>query len=532
MSTARVIRPTSVNPRAAAYRASGALPDRFLWQPLESAAAEHPDRIAVVDDGIELSFGEYWSRVRSVAAALLELGVSPGTCVVYQLPNRWEALVVHFAIAYAGAIGVPMVGTHREHELGFVIGQLRPSLAVATGGLVAPMADALAAAGHDCPLIVARPEPGEPGLDLAGLLGGAPAAAPAGAPSDVATIIYTSGSTGSPKGVLHSHETLLADAGTRIPDFALTEDDVIFMPSSLAHIAGLSYGAHLPALLGCRTVLMARWSPEGAVDLVESSGATVMNGAPLMLRSMTEVYESRASGSSLRVFACGGADVSERMVLDARRVLDAFVTRAYGCSEIPTLCWGKPSDDPARTAATDGRPIGAVELRVVAEDGTVLGTDEIGECVAIGPERGVGYVDASLNDALYTADGWVRTGDLVSVDAEGYLTVHGRKKDIIVRAGENISAREIELLLLAHDAVVEAAVVPSPDPVVGERTHAVVLLRPGTGLTLDEVKEWMAAQGVAKIKWPELLTVLDEFPRSAFGKIDKPRLRSILAEAS
>ena len=529
MSASRVIHPTSVNPLAEGYRASGALPGLFLWQPLAAAAAATPDRIALVDGDLELSYAEYWNRVRALAGALRELGVTPGTCVLYQLPNWWENLVVHFAIAFAGAISVPMVSMHREHELGFVIGQLAPSLLIATGGQVAPMT--AASASHDVPLLVARPEPGDAGIDLATLLSTEPAPAADGDPSDVATIIYTSGSTGSPKGVLHSHETLLADAGTRIPDFGLTAADVIFMPSSLAHIAGLSYGAHLPALLGCRTILMAKWSSDAAVDLVETHGATVMNGAPLMLRSMTESYEGRASTSSLRVFACGGADVSEELVLNARRVLGAFVTRAYGCSEIPTLCWGKPTDDPVRTAATDGRAIGSVELRVVAEDGTVLATGEIGECVAIGPERGVGYVDASLNDSLYTPDGWVRTGDLISIDADGYVTVHGRKKDIIVRSGENISAREIELLLLAHHAVVEAAVIPSPDPVVGERTHAVVLLRSGGSLDLDAVKEWMATRGVAKIKWPEILTVVDEFPRTAFGKVDKPKLRTSLAEA-
>ncbi|MCU1513627.1 MAG: acid--CoA ligase, partial [Microbacteriaceae bacterium] len=230
------------------------------------------------------------------------------------------------------------------------------------------------------------------------------------------------------------------------------------------------------------------------------------------------------------VWACGGADVTESLVIRARSVLGSFVTRAYGCSEMPTLTWGKPGDDPVRIASTDGRPIGVAEVRVVDEHGLVVAAGEVGECEAIGAERCVGYVDSALNEALFTADGWVRTGDLVSVDAEGYLSVRGRKKDIIVRSGENISAREVEILLMEHDAVLEAAVVAAPDPLVGERTCAFVALRSGSQLQLTDITAWMDARGVAKIKWPERLVVVHEFPRTGFGKVDKGDLRRRAAE--
>ncbi|MCD9196957.1 AMP-binding protein [Aeromicrobium wangtongii] len=528
---------TALNPLTDHYAQTGAIGSTLVWELLRDLAETNPNDLAIVDGDVRLTFAEYWYRVESLAVSLTSLGVGPGTCVVYQLPNWWEHLVAHLAIVRAGSVAVPVVTMFREHELRHIFAELEPSCVIVAGQAsdISPAAVArrsLADAGHDCPLVVVRPLEVD-GLDFADLLAAAPdpsVIAPPASPSDVCAVIYTSGSTGSPKGVLHTHQTLLCDAKSRIDDFGITSADVIFMPSSLAHIAGLSYGAHLPLLAALPTIVVDRWSPVDAVELIERHQATIMNGAPLMLRGLTEEYGRSGQKSRLRVFACGGADVSEQLVHDAARVLGSFVTRAYGCSEIPTLTWGGLKDDPARVASTDGRAIGAVELRVVSDDGSILGVDEVGECEAIGPERCVGYVDPDLNSELFTADGWVRTGDLVSIDADGYLTVRGRKKDIIVRAGENISAREIELLLLDHPDVEDTAVVPIPDERLGEKACAFVVLGEGRRLELDDVKQYFAAQGVAKIKWPESLRVVGALPRTGFGKVDKPQLRSMLAK--
>lgn len=531
------VRPTCPNPRAQEYRAAGLYTAELLWQPLAAAAEHAPEDVALVDEDTRLTFAEYWLEAQRVAAGLRALGVRPRSAVVYQLQNWWEQCVLHYAIVLTGAVAVPLVTAFRAHEIRHIIGQLRPAAIVGAdsdrepGAHPARISSVLRECGSDAALIVARP--------IGELPNGAHAmhnvraepdlAEPAGDAREVCTVIYTSGSTSDPKGVLHTHESLLYDARTRVSDFNLTAADVIFMPSSLAHVSGLSYGVHLGCLLRSKVALLDRWSPADAIDLIEREGATITNGATLMLRGIVDEYIQRRRSSSLRVFACGGSDVSEPLIREAQVVLDAYVTRAYGCSEAPTLTWGRPGDDPNRVASTNGRAIGAAELRVVDDAGTPVPAGVVGECEAIGPERCVGYVDAALNDAGFRLDGWVRTGDWVSIDADGYLSVHGRKKDIIVRAGENISAQELERILLEHDSIRNAAVVATPDERLGERAYAFVEVRDHRPMDLAAVRVHFERRGVAKIKWPEFVEVIDDLPRTGAGKVDKKVLRSLAA---
>jgi cyclohexanecarboxylate-CoA ligase len=540
--SAPLLRPTCPNPRAQEYRDAGLYTGEQLWRPLAVAASEAPDKTALVDGPVRISYADYWRRVQAAAAGLREAGVRPGTTVVYQIPNWLEHCIVHYAVLVAGAVAVPLVASFRQHELRHVVGQLSPSAVVCADSGATPgeipglVRDVLREARPAARLIVVRPRAPLPAgalsfetlLDGETAAGAAPAPAPA-APDDVCTVIYTSGSTSAPKGVLHTHETLLYDARSRVGDFGLTSRDVIFMPSSLAHVSGLSYGIHLACILRSTVVLLDRWSPSAAVNLIEAEQATIMNGATLMLRGLVEEYQRRETTSALRLFACGGADVPPALIPLARSVLDAYVTRAYGCSEAPTLTWGRPGDDPVRVANSDGRAIGAVELRVVDGQGEPAQDGQVGECEAMGPERCVGYVDQALNAEAFRPDGWLRTGDWVAIDADGYLSVEGRKKDVIVRAGENISAREVEQLLTEHEWVRESAVVAMPDERLGERAYAFVEVTDGHDFGLEQVRAHFAARGVAKIKWPEFVEVCEELPRTGAGKIDKSELRGILA---
>jgi cyclohexanecarboxylate-CoA ligase len=303
------------------------------------------------------------------------------------------------------------------------------------------------------------------------------------------------------------------------------------MPSPLAHVSGIVHAFLVPGVHGARAVLMDRWEPGHALELIAGERVTYMVGAPTFLRDLARHPDLAAHDvSSFRLFSCGGADVDPGLVRDAADRLHCVAKRVYGSSEFPTITTTGPDDPPARRIDSDGRPIGAAELRLVDDDGATVTAGREGEVQARGPECFLGYRDAAHDVDAFTPDGWFRTGDLGVLDGDGFLRISGRKKDIIIRKGENISAREVEDLVATHPAVVEVAVVGLPDPVAGEIACAVLRVPPGTAApTLDELCAHLLAHGLSKQKLPERLAVVDDFPRTASGKIVKRTLRDRLA---
>jgi cyclohexanecarboxylate-CoA ligase len=297
------------------------------------------------------------------------------------------------------------------------------------------------------------------------------------------------------------------------------------MASPLTHVTGFLYGFILPAMLGTTSVLLDVWAPQPATDLIETYECRFTVLATPFLQGLVESYKQRGTPCALRYFACGGADVPPELVRRAAEVLGCHVSRIYGSSEFPTVASGGPDDPSDCNADTDGRPIGSVEVRLDEV------TDGVGELLARGPECFHGYLDPQLNEGAFTDDGYFHTGDLASIDDEGYITIQGRKKDIIIRKGENISAREVEDLLFAHESISDVAVVAVPDPISGERACAVVVPSPGTTPTLAAITEYLEQLGVAKQKFPEQLRLVESLPRTASGKVQKFLIRAdILAE--
>jgi cyclohexanecarboxylate-CoA ligase len=256
-----------------------------------------------------------------------------------------------------------------------------------------------------------------------------------------------------------------------------------------------------------------------------------MVGAPTFLRDLARHPDLPSFDvTSFRLFSCGGADVDPQLVREAAARLGCVAKRVYGSTEFPTITTTGPDDPPARRIESEGRPIGAAEIRLVDEEGTPVGPGREGEILARGPECFLGYLDSTLDADAFTADGWFRTGDLGVVDAEGYLRITGRRKDIIIRKGENISARELEDLLAEMPAVAEVAVVGLPDPGAGETACAVVRCRAGAAPpTLAELGAHLTACGLSRRKLPERLVLVDDFPRTASGKILKRALRARMA---
>jgi cyclohexanecarboxylate-CoA ligase len=517
------------------HRRAGDWDDRLLGSYLDQAAANRASKVAVVDGDVRLTYAELKDRVDRVTAALQGLEVGPDDVVAWQLPNWWEALVLHHAIVAAGAISNPLMPILRERELRFTLEQAEARVLVVPerfrgfdhAGLADELARTVPALEH---VVVVRPR--ARARSFARLLGAsADEGAPADrSPDDAVLLLYTSGTEAVPKGAVHSHNTLGYEDRSIRDLYSLTADDVVFMPSPVGHITGVLYGLHLPPMLGSAVVFQDVWNPEVALGLIERERCSFVVGATPFLHGLT--HSPRLGDhdvSSLRNFACGGADVSPSLVRTATERLGCCVARVYGSTEVPTATGGGPADTLERRAETDGPPIGSTEVRVLDAEGHPVGADVTGELRLRGPDQFLGYLDPALNDSAIDADGWFRSGDLASVDAEGYVVIRGRQKDIIVRGGENISSREVEDLLLEDPHVAKVAIVAMPDPVMVERACAYVVPAPGRRPTLPELANRLEGRGIAKQKLPERLELVEELPMTPSGKVKKFELRARIA---
>jgi cyclohexanecarboxylate-CoA ligase len=507
-------------------------PSQRLESHLEAAAIEAPASLAVVDGVHELSYGELFQRVCRVAGELSRMGVQPGDVVTVVLPNWWETLVLIQATLRLGAVVNPIVPIYRDREIEFICREATPKMVIVPHvfrgfdypemmgrvetELNRPIAVVVVRSGGSLPkgrvafdeLVVAR-DAGDAVRNVSS----------AAEPEQLALLMYTSGTTASPKGVLHSHQTLGYENESLIELFDLGERDTVFMPSPLTHITGFLYGALLPPRLRATSVLLDIWDPARAVELVEQWRCRYTVGATPFLDGLTEAYGHRGGPSSLTRFLCGGADVPPDLIYRARKVLGADVQRVYGSSEFPTFSAAKPVDPPEVGAETDGTPIGPVDWRLDGVDG------EVGELLVRGPELFLGYLDPTLNGDAFTDDGFFRTGDRVSVNSYGAITVKGRSKDIIIRNGEKISAREIEDLLHEHELVKNVAVVAMPDDRTGEKVCAFVVPVGGTAVTIEELARHLETRHIARQKMHERVELVEELPTTASGKVQKYLLR-------
>ncbi|MCZ7526247.1 MAG: AMP-binding protein [Acidimicrobiia bacterium] len=507
------------------WRERGAWTDESLVDRLLAAPARFgADRVAVVDGGVRLTLGGLVERSGRVAAALHARGVRPGDVVAYQLPNWWESVVLAWGILRLGAVASPVTPTLREREVGFVLR--------CTGARIMVVPErfrghdhvaTVAATGFDGEVLVARGASGPASFDAL-LREGEPPTVTVRA-DDPAVVLWTSGTTSDPKGVVHSHQGLRHEADSLVAGHDLRADDRLLLPMPATHVAGLTYGVLLPPCVGVPAVLMDVWDPGEGLALLAAERITVMISTPVFLRGMVDHPRFAATDvSSLRLFSLGGAGVAPSMVREGGEAFGCWCKRTYGSTEYPTLTTGRVGDDPELDATTDGRLIGEAELRIVdPATGRDVAEGEPGEIWARGPEMAWGYLDPSL-DAEAFVDGWFRTGDLATF-RDGHLRVIDRLKDIIIRGGENVSAGEVESLLVAHPGVRDAAVVAVPDRLMGERVCAFVVPSGARPPTLEELAGYLATRGLARFKIPERLEVRDDLPRTASGKVQKASLR-------
>jgi cyclohexanecarboxylate-CoA ligase len=371
---------------------------------------------------------------------------------------------------------------------------------------------------------LARDEVRGVGGRFADLLMGEPVTASAARPADLAAVVFTSGSTGGPKAALHTQRSLAYKARIMVATHGLRRRDAILMPAPLAHVSGLLNGVLVPGAGAFATHVVERWDAGRALETIARERITFMVGpTTFFVGLMHDPAFSPAKVESLRLVSSGGGGVSAAFVEEASAALGARVKRTYGSTEAPTIATSGPRDSKRRAAETDGRAIGAVDLRITdPTTGRAVPAGERGELWVQGPELFSGYVDARQTADAVTR-GWFRTGDLATLSPDGWLTIVGRIKDVIIRAGENISAAEVESVLEAHPDVRQAVAVGYPDDRLGERVCAFVVAP--ASFDLDACRAWFEARGVARFKTPERVVVVAELPLLAAGKPDRAALR-------
>ncbi|MGW6034852.1 AMP-binding protein [Gordonia terrae] len=520
------------------YRAAGHWRDKTVDHFVERAAALYPDVVAIIDGDRRLTFADVERESLRLAAALYDRGVRPGDVVSFQLPNSADAVVVFHAIHRVRGVANPIVPIYREREVGFILGQARTKAAFVPGTHRGFDHEAMYASLRqqlpELELVVTtgRATSDAGAVDLTSLIDSATPemietvrALPRADPDDVCLLLYTSGTTADPKGALHSHNTLVFENSSMIETFGLNERDVVFNPSPVTHVTGVNCALTLPFLLGAPVVLQDVWDPEVALTRVLENNASFMIFATPFLRGLLEAATVRGVRTpSVRYIICGGADIPDSLVTRATEVLGT-VTRMYGATEGPSVTSANRSDDPYLRTGTDGRVLAPTEVIVSDGAGGSAATGVVGEVFWRGPDTCLGYLDASLNEEAFTADGFFRSGDLAYFDAQGGIHIAGRIKDIINRSGEKISTHDVENELSEHPAVTEIAVVAGPDARTGERGCAFVVTRDAVDLTLEEVREFLSARGIAMQKVPESIFVVDSLPKTASGKIQKFALR-------
>ncbi|MFC4506395.1 MULTISPECIES: class I adenylate-forming enzyme family protein [Streptomyces] len=489
---------------------------RTLWDLLARRAALTPDRPVLLQEDRTLTFGELRARAERTAAGLYGMGVRPGTVVAWQLPTRIETAVLSFALARLGAVQSPVIPFYRDREVGFALRESRAEFFAVPGVW----------RGFDHGEMAVRL--GAKGVFEAydDLPEGDPAVLPP-PPSDgtsVRWIYWTSGTTSDPKGVLHTDRSLIAGGSCLAHALRLTGDDVGSMAFPYAHIAGPDYTVML-LLYGFPAVMFEQFALPDALDEYRRHGVTVAGGSTAFYSMFLAEQRKRPTAPvipSLRLLAGGGAPKPPEVYHAVVREMGVQLTHGYGMTEVPMITMGAPDDTAENLATTEGRPPEGMEIRI-AEGGEVRLR---GEAVC------QGYLDPAQTAEAFDADGFLRTGDLGYVTGGGHLVLTGRLKDVIIRKGENISAKEIEDLLAAHPAVGDVAVIGLPDAERGERVCAVVERAPGAGEpSLDALTSYLRAEGLSVHKLPEQLEVVDALPRNdTLRKVLKYKLRERYSE--
>lgn len=522
--------------RRAAYRQQGLWGDASLADYWQQTARAMPDKIAVVDNhGASYTYSALDHAASCLANWMLAKGIESGDRIAFQLPGWCEFTVIYLACLKIGAVSVPLLPSWREAELVWVLNKCQakmffaPTLFKQTRpvDLILPLqnqlpqlqqivgVDKLAPATSSLSLsqIIAANTPLTTAITTHG--------------DELAAVLFTSGTEGLPKGVMLTHNNILASERAYCARLNLTWQDVFMMPAPLGHATGFLHGVTAPFLIGARSVLLDIFTPDACLALLEQQRCTCMLGATPFVYDLLNVLEKQpADLSALRFFLCGGTTIPKKVARECQQ-LGIKLLSVYGSTESSPHAVVNLDDPLSRFMHTDGYAAAGVEIKVVDDARKTLPPGCEGEEASRGPNVFMGYFDEpELTARALDEEGWYYSGDLCRMDEAGYIKITGRKKDIIVRGGENISSREVEDILLQHPKIHDACVVAMPDERLGERSCAYVVLKaPHHSLSLEEVVAFFSRKRVAKYKYPEHIVVIEKLPRTASGKIQKFLLR-------
>ena len=527
--------PVLLAPRMAPMKAQGLWRDETIDVHFRRALATCPDKPAVVAyregrEPLRLSYRELDSRVDRVARSLLALGVGRGDVVSYQLPNWWEFIALALACTRIGAVSNPMMPIFRQHELNFMLNFGESKVFVVPRNY----------RGFDYEAMARGMRPGLPHLKHLIVVDGEgddsfaaqllrddrpPLTGPALAPDDVALLMYTSGTTGEPKGVMHTSNTLFSNLHAYIERMELSADEIILGASPLAHLTGYGYLATMPVLLNATTVLLDIWEPKRALAIIRAENITFSMASATFAADLCNAVEGgEPTASSFTRFNCAGAPIPPVLIERARDLMGLRICSAWGMTENGAVTVTEPARAFEKSGCSDGRPLPGMEVKVVDVHGAALPQGESGELLVRGASLFAGYLKRpELNGT--DADGWFDTGDIAFIDAEGYIRIAGRSKDVIIRGGENIPVIEIENLLYQHPAIASVAVVGFPDHRYGERVCAFVALKQGCSFTFEDMTAYLNKLQLTKQYFPERLEVLEQMPQTPSGKLQKYKLR-------
>ncbi|EPD2257143.1 medium-chain fatty-acid--CoA ligase [Escherichia coli] len=522
--------------RRAAYRQQGLWGDASLADYWQQTARAMPDKIAVVDNhGASYTYSALDHAASCLANWMLAKGIESGDRIAFQLPGWCEFTVIYLACLKIGAVSVPLLPSWREAELVWVLNKCQakmffaPTLFKQTRpvDLILPLqnqlpqfqqivgVDKLAPATSSLSLsqIIADNTPLTTAITTHG--------------DELAAVLFTSGTEGLPKGVMLTHNNILASERAYCARLNLTWQDVFMMPAPLGHATGFLHGVTAPFLIGARSVLLDIFTPDACLALLEQQRCTCMLGAtPFVYDLLNLVEKQPADLSALRFFLCGGTTIPKKVARECQQ-RGIKLLSVYGSTESSPHAVVNLDDPLSRFMHTDGYAAAGVEIKVVDDARKTLPPGCEGEEASRGPNVFMGYFDEpELTARALDEEGWYYSGDLCRMDEAGYIKITGRKKDIIVRGGENISSREVEDILLQHPKIHDACVVAMPDERLGERSCAYVVLKaPHHSLSLEEVVAFFSRKRVAKYKYPEHIVVIEKLPRTASGKIQKFLLR-------
>jgi non-ribosomal peptide synthetase component E (peptide arylation enzyme) len=515
----------------AAFRAGGFWGDECLSDFVDRNAIEQPEALFNADGRGTLTFGELKRSSDAMAQGLNRLGVGRGDQVTVQLPNWIEASITYCAIARLGAVYVPRMMVYRDAEMQDAVDRTESKALVVADQFRGFDHLEMALGLRDrCPsleevVVVGTARDGA--IPFQELVQGPAYEGPRPLADDVHIILFTSGTTAKPKGVVHTFNTYVACAHILVDQYRVTRADVCFMPSPVMHNTGNQTGLLLPLFAGCPSVYQDVFEPKAALAMITEYGCTYSVGATPFVTALMDAFDpAQHDLSRFRLFACGGAPVPGIVVERAVQILGCKLMTVFGQGESHVQTATRIEDPVEVVASSDGCVVKGMQVSIRDDEGDQLPPGVEGEICSRGPGVMLGYwQDPEQTAAAFDVSGWFHSGDLGRMNEAGYLRVTGRKKDIIIRGGMNISALEVEELLLQHPSVKDVAVVGMPDARLGEKVCVYVVPAPGARPTLEELTGFMKSRRVMMQKLPERLELRDSLPRTPTGKVEKFRLR-------